>query len=111
MQLDRISQQNAAQTAKLSSTTQGLAAQAQHLRALVARFKLTQGDRAASSPVGTPVAGAKVIPLTVKGRATATALTPVSTKTGTDDAAWWLDASTPRGRTDTRRHTRSRRII
>jgi methyl-accepting chemotaxis protein len=40
-QMDRVTQDNAAQTEELSSTSQALAAQAQELLALVGRFRLT----------------------------------------------------------------------
>ncbi len=43
MQMDQVTQANAAQTEELSSTAQALAVQAEQLQALVGRFKLTEG--------------------------------------------------------------------
>ena len=47
-QMDQVTQANAAQTEELSSTAQSLAAQAEQLQALVGRFKLDDGTRAAA---------------------------------------------------------------
>ena len=53
-QMDQIVQANAAQTEELSSTAQTLAAQAEHLQALVGRFNI--GDEAdAGRPEAAPV--------------------------------------------------------
>jgi methyl-accepting chemotaxis protein len=53
--MDQLTQSSAAQTEALSSTAQALAVQAEHLRALVGRFKL---DRAAPAPMPVVAAGA-----------------------------------------------------
>ncbi len=43
-QMDQITQSNAAQTEELSGTAETLSAQAQHMRALVSRFRLDLGE-------------------------------------------------------------------
>ena len=54
-QMDQVTQANAARTEELSSTAQSLAAQAEALQALVGRFKLDDGSRAAKRPAARPV--------------------------------------------------------
>ena len=49
-EMDQVTQSNAAQTEELSSTAQSLATQAVELQALVGRFKLDDGIRAAKAP-------------------------------------------------------------
>ena len=71
-QMDQVTQSNAAQTEELSSTAQSLAAQAQQLQALVARFKLGDEGRAVVAPVArsapaAPRAVRAVKPSTVSG--------------------------------------------
>lgn len=59
LQMDQVTQGNAAQTEELSSTAQALAAQAEHLRNLVGRFRLAQKSTdqvSAESPAPMPVA-------------------------------------------------------
>jgi methyl-accepting chemotaxis protein len=55
MQLDQVTQSNAAQTEELSSTAQALAGQAGELQAMVGRFKLGDGGRAGGALPGPPV--------------------------------------------------------
>jgi methyl-accepting chemotaxis protein len=50
MQMDGVTQANAAQTAELSATAQSLAAQARHLQGLVARFKVDQDGASCTLP-------------------------------------------------------------
>ena len=50
MQMDRVTQANAAQTEELSATAQALAREAQHLQAMVARFKLDEPGAAFPLP-------------------------------------------------------------
>jgi methyl-accepting chemotaxis protein len=56
MQMDRVTQTNAAQTEELSATAQSLAAQARHLQALVARFKLDDDGASCVLPSSAPLA-------------------------------------------------------
>jgi methyl-accepting chemotaxis protein len=60
MQMDQVTQANAAQTEELSSTAQALAAQAGQLQALVGRFRLDTGAPGAreASTIPPPRAGA-----------------------------------------------------
>jgi methyl-accepting chemotaxis protein len=54
-QMDHVTQDSAAQNEELTGTAQGMAAQAEQLRALVARFRLAVDDRtelASASPLG-----------------------------------------------------------
>jgi hypothetical protein len=87
--MDQLTQSSAAQTEALSSTAQALAVQAEHLRALVGRFKL---DRAAPAPM--PVAAAGASPAAAAGqhrptaRETGAALTAVAAgKNGAERSA------------------------
>ena len=54
LQMDRVTQANAAQTEELSATAQSLAGQARHLQALVARFKLDEEGPSCSLPSAAP---------------------------------------------------------
>ena len=84
MQMDTVTQQNAAQTEELSSTAQALAAQAEELSAQVAQFKLASA--AVSPQPGAVSHGSerKVVPLKTKAKATPVAPKPVPAATGTD---------------------------
>ena len=65
MQMDEVTQQNAAQTEELSSTAQTLSTQAQQLETLVGRFRL-DGDEASIVPTTqstTAPARGKVVPI------------------------------------------------
>jgi methyl-accepting chemotaxis protein len=85
MQMDTVTQQNAAQTEELNSTAQTLAAQAEELSAQVARFKLgTAATRQQPSAVS-PESDGKVVRLTAK-REWKDILKPVPVATGTDGA-------------------------
>jgi methyl-accepting chemotaxis protein len=57
-QMDQVVQSNAAQTEELTSTAQSLTAQADQLKALVARFKLAEessGREEAQAPAAKPL--------------------------------------------------------
>jgi methyl-accepting chemotaxis protein-like sensor len=58
MQMDQVTQANASQTEEMSSTAQGLSANAEQLQALVAGFQLGTQDRAR---VMAPAAAARVV--------------------------------------------------
>ena len=61
MQMDTVTQTNAAQVEELSSTSQSLAGQAENMKALVAHFKLGAGATpgARDADTGVPVAAAR----------------------------------------------------
>jgi methyl-accepting chemotaxis protein len=50
MQMDQVTQANAAQTEELSATARSLATQAEELQAVVGRFKLAAGGQEESTP-------------------------------------------------------------
>ena len=83
VQMDTVTQQNAAQTEELSSTAQALAAQAEELSAQVAQFKLATGA-SELPPAGSRQPSAKVVPLKGKPKAKAEARKAVAANTGTD---------------------------
>lgn len=64
VQMDHVTQDNAAQTEQLSSTAQALATQSQHLRDLVARFRLAAhtGEEVPSAALATAPASAVPVP-------------------------------------------------
>jgi methyl-accepting chemotaxis protein len=81
IQMDTVTQQNAAQTEELSSTAQALAAQAQQLQVQVSQFKLGQWAGEAQPVVHSTPTPAKVVPLRAKRKP---APKPIPAATGTD---------------------------
>ena len=80
IQMDTVTQQNAAQTEELSSTAQALSAQAQELQVQVGQFRLGEETSHEPRAASRDVSG-KVIPLRAKGKP---APKPISAATGTD---------------------------
>ncbi|MBK7401237.1 MAG: MCP four helix bundle domain-containing protein [Myxococcales bacterium] len=59
VQMDRVTQSNAAQTEELSATARGLAGQSEQLQGLVSRFRLGDDGVVEAKPAPAPVAVAK----------------------------------------------------
>jgi len=60
MQMDTVTQTNAAQVEELSSTSQSLASQAENMKTLVAHFKLGAGAMSGAGDAGTSAVTAKI---------------------------------------------------
>ncbi len=58
VQMDHVTQSNAAQTEELQSTAESLAAQAQQLQVLVARFKIDDDEQSGPQPIAAVAAPA-----------------------------------------------------